>query len=242
MTGQSLIELRKNTLELVESYQKNPSVRLRNEVVLSYDRLIWKWVKQFARPYQYQDAYQFVCYRLLYYLDRNHRYENLDAYIRTMIPKSLLVFRQEQYFKYAARTELITDVGLLELQLAASYQVGYSIEEVEIWETVEAVLKNAPQKLLVARKIWRDGWSIQDVEQVYHLTNKQVNAALVKAKNSVRKHLQGYELPTKQSDRESIHLEIIKQRKQGLGLKALSDRFSYSRKGIWNILQKYNVA
>lgn len=237
-----VLELRSISLSLIAEYQRNPSVRLRNKVVLSYDRLIWKWVKQFVKPFEHQDAYQFVYYRLLVGVDRNAHYEYLDAYIRTVIPKALLTFRDAQYVQYATRTELIGDVGFLELQLAASYQVGRTIEEAEIWETVETALKNAPQKLLVARRIWRDGWSIQDVERIHRLTNKQVNSALVKSKNLLRKHLQDYELPTKQRDRAAIHAEIVKQRQNGLGLTALAKRFGYTRKGIWNILQKHNVA
>lgn len=246
--------LRQNSLQLIAVYQQNPSVRLRNALILSYDRLIWKWVRQMVKWPHYQDAYQFVCYKLLLYVGRNPHYE-LDAYIRILIPKSLLVFR-EQINNYKSQI-LIEDLNvdpdngddrpikdLAFIKLAVYYQTGRSPEESEIWEIVENTLKNAPQQLLVARKIWRDGWSVQDVEKVYRMGNKQVNTTLVKAKKKVREALKnyGYELPTKQSDRSHLHQEIIRQRQQGLGPTALAKKFGYTRDGINKILQKYDVA
>jgi hypothetical protein len=230
-----------NTLQKIRDYENNKSVKTRNEVVLSYKSLIWHWILRTTfdiRIDEAWDAFQFVSFGLIYYLERRQDCDNYDRYIRFMIPKLLHRFRFDA-LTYNAKICLVADNGLLEIMLASGFKENRVIEENEIWETVENCLKSSNQQLLLARKIWRDGWSLEDVASEYRIPKKNINLALVKARNKIREVLIDYDLPKKKGDRDDIHKQIIECYQKGLGATALAQRFGYSRDNINKILQTW---
>jgi DNA-directed RNA polymerase specialized sigma24 family protein len=232
--------------QLIAEYQRSPSVRLRNKIVLSYDRYIKVAVRN-GCIYDKEDCYQFVMMRLTRSVDRNASHENIHALALVVIQKSILCFLDKKTFGHLDRqkTVLIKDLLVFELQLAKSYAVGRSVEEIEVLQIIKSTCKDAPQQLLVVKKVCVDGWNFEDITRIHGLTNKQINSSLTKARKKLKKVLfeWGYEIPTNQTDRKGLHAAIIKARQEeNLGLKALATRFGYTRKGIWNILRDHNVA